>query len=66
MSRKMPADVYLRQLRVLGAWWRLGSSALDPQFLACYVSARDFDWSETDPSAPDGVVLGARPGDDRG
>src|SRR6266849_7015751 len=27
---RMPNDVYLQRLRLLGAWWRLGSSALNP------------------------------------
>lgn len=31
---RMPDDVYLQRLRVLGAWWRLGSSALNPNILA--------------------------------
>ena len=30
---RMPNDVYLQRLRVLGAWWRLGSSALNPDLL---------------------------------
>src|SRR6266849_8845450 len=29
----MPNDTYLQRLRVLGAWWRLGSSALNPELL---------------------------------
>jgi len=29
----MPNDLYLQRLRVLGAWWRLGSSALNPDLL---------------------------------
>jgi hypothetical protein len=29
----LPTDRYLQQLRALGAWWRLGSSALRPQLL---------------------------------
>ena len=29
----MPNDLYLQRLRVLGAWWRLGSSALNPELL---------------------------------
>ena len=31
-------DVYLQRLRGLGAWWRLGSSALEPFFLVHYAS----------------------------
>ena len=33
----MPNDVYLQRLRVLGAWWRLGSSALNPDLLIEHV-----------------------------
>ena len=33
-------DTYLRELRVLGAWWSLGSSALDPRLLTQYAAAR--------------------------
>jgi len=29
----MPNELYLQRLRVLGAWWRLGSSALNPELL---------------------------------
>lgn len=32
-SVNIPAYVYLQRLRALGAWWRLGSSALDPGLL---------------------------------
>jgi hypothetical protein len=32
-------DGYLRQLRALGAWWCLGSSAVAPQLLARYAPA---------------------------
>jgi hypothetical protein len=32
-TKTMPADRELQQLRVLGAWWRLGSSALEPRLL---------------------------------
>ena len=31
-----PEQWYLVQLRVLGAWWRLGSSALEPYLLLRY------------------------------
>jgi len=34
---RMPNDVYLQRLRVLGAWWRLGSSALSPDLLIEHV-----------------------------
>jgi len=33
----MPNDLYLQRLRVLGAWWRLGSSALNPDLLIEHV-----------------------------
>jgi hypothetical protein len=32
-TKSVPTDRYLQQLRALGAWWRLGSSALRPQLL---------------------------------
>jgi len=32
-TKNVPTDLYLQQLRALGAWWRLGSSALRPQLL---------------------------------
>jgi len=31
--RALSLDQYFRQLRALGAWWRVGSSALEPQRL---------------------------------
>jgi hypothetical protein len=33
MDKTLSADQYLRQLRALGAWWRVGSSVLEPQQL---------------------------------
>ena len=36
IALSIPAHVYLQRLRVLGAWWRLGSSALDPELLIQY------------------------------
>ena len=36
----MPNDLYLQRLRVLGAWWRLGSSALNPELLIEHVAYR--------------------------
>jgi len=33
-------DVYLQRLRGLGAWWRLGSSAVEPLFLVHYAPMR--------------------------
>ena len=35
-----PEQWYLLQLRVLGAWWRLGSSALEPYLLLQYSLAQ--------------------------
>ena len=32
----LTTDVYLRRLRVLGAWWCLGSSAVEPELLIEY------------------------------
>ncbi|HKC40514.1 MAG TPA: hypothetical protein VKC15_13305 [Gemmatimonadales bacterium] len=32
-TKALSLDQYLRQLRALGAWWRVGSSALEPQRL---------------------------------
>ncbi len=32
-TKNVPTDLYLQQLRALGAWWRLGSSVLRPQLL---------------------------------
>ncbi len=34
---RMPNDVYLQRLRLLGVWWRLGSSALNPDLLMEHV-----------------------------
>jgi hypothetical protein len=34
----IPAHVYLQQLRALGAWWRLGSSAVDHDLLIQYAA----------------------------
>jgi len=35
-----PRDGYLQELRAIGAWWCLGSSALQPRLLAQYAPAR--------------------------
>ena len=32
----LPKPTYLRCLRILGAWWCLGSSALEPRVLMTY------------------------------
>ena len=32
-TKTLPLDQYFQQLRALGAWWRLGSSVLQPQRL---------------------------------
>jgi len=36
LSVQLPQSVYLLRLRVLGAWWRLGSSAIEPRILTEY------------------------------
>jgi len=36
IALSLPEPAYLRCLRVLGAWWCLGSSALPPQVLMRY------------------------------
>ena len=38
-------EVYLQRLRGLGAWWRLGSSALEPFFLVHYAPVRSPIWA---------------------
>ena len=35
----MPDEIYLARLRALGAWWCLGSSALEPRVLMQYAPA---------------------------
>ena len=32
----LPDGAYFLRLRALGAWWRLGSSAIEPRFLTEY------------------------------
>jgi hypothetical protein len=36
ISLTLPEPAYLRCLRILGAWWCLGSSALQPRVLIRY------------------------------
>ncbi len=36
ITLRVPEPTYLRCLRVLGAWWCLGSSTLQPQVLTPY------------------------------
>jgi hypothetical protein len=36
ITLSLPEPAYLRCLRVLGAWWCLGSSMLQPQVLMRY------------------------------
>jgi hypothetical protein len=36
-SKLIPADRYFQRLRALGAWWRLGSSVLEPQLLVASI-----------------------------
>ncbi len=50
----MPNDVYLQRLRVLGAWWRLGSSALNPELLIEQVDDGAFRERYTPCDAPAG------------
>jgi hypothetical protein len=38
ITLQMPLDPYLQRLRALGAWWSLGSSALEPLVLMRYAS----------------------------
>jgi len=47
-ARTVPPDRYLRQLRVLGAWWSLGSSAVEPQLLVELSSLDDIDPAHAD------------------
>jgi hypothetical protein len=56
-KKKMATDRYFQQLRVLGAWWRLGSSALEPQLLAESAALDGFDPAETELAAHGGVDL---------
>jgi len=53
---RIQAELYLRLLRVLGAWWRLGSSVLEPQLLVQGALARGGDAAEPDLATPDSVV----------
>lgn len=50
-------EKYLRQLRVLGAWWRLGSSALDPRLLLTLAETDQADLLGADLVAHGGVAL---------
>ncbi len=50
----MPNDVYLQRPRVLGAWWRLGSSALNPELLIEHVEDGAFREGYTPCDAPAG------------
>lgn len=50
----LSADRYFQQLRALGAWWRLGSSALQPQLLVDSVS------TTASPAAGSGVDVTSR------
>lgn len=51
----MPDDVYLQRLRALGAWWRLGSSLLNPNILASQVEYGAFAEQCTPPVSHGGV-----------
>ncbi len=50
---------YFRQLRALGAWWRVGSSVLEPQLLVESIADEEFDATpqEMEPVS----TLGTRP-----
>ena len=53
----MTDEKYLRELRVLGAWWRLGSSALDPRLLLSLAEPHQDDPLGADLVAHGGVAL---------
>ncbi len=38
---QVSSDRYFRQLRALGAWWRVGSSVLEPQLLVESIPEED-------------------------
>ena len=40
ISVRLPEVAYLRRLHALGAWWCLGSSAVEPRLLLEYAPAR--------------------------
>jgi hypothetical protein len=40
-SKLISADRYFQQLRALGAWWRLGSSVLEPQLIVASIPPED-------------------------
>lgn len=50
----MPNELYLQRLRVLGAWWRLGSSALNPELLMEHVADEGFRKGYTPCDVPAG------------
>ncbi len=50
----MPNELYLQRLRVLGAWWRLGSSALNPELLMEHVADEGFGKGYTPCDVPAG------------
>jgi hypothetical protein len=52
----MPTDRHLQQLRASGAWWRLGSSALEPQLLAASARLDGFDPVEAELAGHGGVA----------
>ena len=53
----MSENDYLRRLRVLGAWWRLGSSAVEPRLLADLAAGDPLDPVEPALAAHGGVAL---------
>ncbi len=42
-TKTVPAHRYFQQLRALGAWWRMGSSVLEPQLLVASIPEDGFD-----------------------
>jgi len=46
-AKNVPTDLYLQQLRALGAWWRLGSSVLRPQLLVELLTEASLTWIRT-------------------
>lgn len=56
-TKTVPPDRYLERLRVLGAWWRLGSSALEPRLLIEVEPLEEFDPHREPLVAHGGVAL---------
>ena len=57
-TKNVPTDLYLQQLRALGAWWRLGSSVLRPQLLVESLTEASLTWIRTtEARRPDVLML---------